>query len=262
MSFDEPVRSVGVAPVAFVAALGIECASLRRQARAGTWVVSQSGPGTERASAAAARTIDAGARLVISWGLAGSLDAGLSPGTLVVPRRVLSPGAAPLTVDAAWHARVAALADEFVLHDGDLLTVPAALESPAAKRTAAAATRAAAVDMESAGIAAVAARARVPFIALRVVVDGLEDSLPPNAERWIDERGERRMSTTLRAVASPRQWRALLTLAKRYRVASAVLERLAQALAERRVLESGDRSIFAENKSVPVSRVPIPRAGD
>ena len=236
MSFDEPVRSVGAATVAFVAALGIECASLRRQARAAAWLVTQSGPGAERASAAAARTIDAGARLVISWGLAGSLDAGLRPGTLVVPRRVLSQGAGPLPVDAAWHARVAALADAFALHDGDLLTAPAALESPAAKRAAAAATHAVAVDMESAAIAAAAARARVPFIALRVVVDGLEDSLPPHAERWIDERGERRMATTLRAVVSPRQWRALLTLAKRYRVASGVLDRLAQALAARRVL--------------------------
>jgi hypothetical protein len=90
--------------------------------------------------------------------------------------------------------------------------------------------------MESAAIGAVAARACVPFVALRVVVDGVEDSLPQGAEQWIDEHGERRMAAVLRAVASPREWRGLLTLAKRYREASNVLDRLARALASRQLL--------------------------
>ncbi len=109
--------------------------------------------------------------------------------------------------------------------------MPAALESPAAKRAAAAATHAVAVDMESTAVAAAAARARVPFVALRVVVDGLDDALPPGAETWIDEHGNRRMTAALRAAVDVRQWRSLLTLAKRYRVASGVLDRLARALA-------------------------------
>lgn len=253
MSFDEPVRSTGAVTVAFVAALGMECVSLRRQAGAAAWLVAQSGPGAERAGAAATRAVAAGARLLVSWGLAGSLDARVAPGTLVVPRRVVAQRAEPLAVDAAWHERAAALADEFELHAGDLLTTPAPLSSSAAKRAAAAATGAVAVDMESAAIAAAAAQARVPFIALRVVVDGLDDALPPNAERWIDERGERRLDTTLRAVASPRQWRALLTLAKRYRVASAALDRLARALATRPVLLKSGTDLFSENRSVPGS---------
>jgi adenosylhomocysteine nucleosidase len=251
MSFDEPAGSGGAASIAFVAALGIECHSLRGQ-RAAAWNVVQSGPGGARAAAAAARAVDAGASVLISWGLAGGLDARLGAGALVVPRRVVEQGTQPLPVDASWHARFAALADEFVLDHGDLLTVPAALESPAAKRAAAAATGAVAVDMESAAIAAVAARARVPFVALRVVVDSVQDSLPAHAEQWIDERGERRLTAVLRAVATPRDWRALLTLANRYRAASAVLERLARALASRQL--AGDGFIFrvdAENKSVP-----------
>lgn len=237
MSFDPPARSGGAAKVAFIAALGLECASLRRQTpRAPAWRVSQSGPGAARAAAAAAHAIDSGATVLVSWGLAGGLAAALAPGTVVAPRRVLAHGAEPIGVDAEWHASLAALADEFALDYGDLLSVPAALESPAAKRAAAAATRAVAVDMESAAIAAAAARAHVPFVALRVVVDGVADALPPGAERWIDERGNRRMAATLQAVVSWRQWRPLLTLAARYRVASGVLDRLAHALAARRLL--------------------------
>jgi adenosylhomocysteine nucleosidase len=236
MSFDEPARSGGAAKVGFIAALGVECASLRRAPAAEEWLVLQSGPGAQRAAAAAARAIESGARVLVSWGLAGGLDGAVAPGTVVAPRRVRTEAGDSLAVDGAWHSSLVALADEFVLDCGDLVSVSTALESPEAKRAVAAATRAVAVDMESAAIAAVAAQARVPFVALRVVVDGASDALPRGAEQWIDERGERRAMATLRAVASWRQWRPLITLANRYRVASGVLDRLARALARRRLL--------------------------
>jgi adenosylhomocysteine nucleosidase len=232
MSFDEPVRPGGVFTIGFVVALAIECASLRRHVPRGvSWLVVQSGHGFARAAEGAQRAIDSGADLLVSWGFAGGLGAAVAPGTVVLPRRVLEQGAEPLRVAAAWHARLSALAGELALEQGDLLTVRAALESPAEKRAAAAATHAVAVDMESMAVAATAARARVPFVALRVVVDGLDDALPPGAETWIDARGNRRMTAALRAAVDVRQWRSLLTLAKRYRVASGVLDRLARALA-------------------------------
>ena len=237
MSFDGPVLPGGAFTIGFIAALGIECASLRRHVpRAATWLVEQSGPGGARAAIASRRAIDSGAQLLVSWGLAGGLGAAVAPGTVVLPRRVVEQGAAPLPVDAAWHARLAALAGELALDCGDLLTVPAALESPAAKRAAAAATHAVAVDMESAAVAQVAARARVPFVALRVVVDGLDDALPQGSERWIDAHGNRRLTAALRAAFDFTQWGPLLTLAKRYRVASGALEDLARALAAPRLL--------------------------
>lgn len=235
MSFDAPARSgkaIEIPKIGFVAALDVECASLRRQStRAGTWLVVQSGPGPARAAAAAARAVEAGASVLVSWGLAGGLDLRLAPGTVVAPRRVLAQGAEPVAVDAGCHAAIAAVAGDVALELGDLLSVPSPLESPAAKSAAAAATGAVAVDMESAAIAAAAARARVPFVALRVVVDAADDALPPGVDRWIDERGHRRLVATLRAVVDLRQWRPLLELARRYRVASAVLERLALMLA-------------------------------
>jgi len=245
MSFDEPVLPGGAVTIGFIAALGIECTSLRRQMpRATTWLVEQSGPGAARAGAAAKRAIDSGAQLLVSWGLAGGLGAAVVPGTVVLPRRVLEQGAAPLSVDTEWHARLTALAGEHALDCGDLLTVAAALESPAAKRAAAQATHAVAVDMESAAIGAVAARAGVPFVVLRVVVDALDDSLPPGSEGWIDARGNRRLTAALRAVVDVTQWRALLTLAQRYRVASSALDHLARALAAPRLLGT-DGAAFA-----------------
>ena len=240
MSFENAAVTGGALHIGFVAALDVECACLRRAAaRDASWLVLQSGPGSARAAAAATRAIEAGAGLLVSWGLAGALAAAVAPGTVLLPRRVVADGAAPLAVDATWRERLAALADEFRVEHGDLLTVPAALESPAAKRAAAEATGAVAVDMESASVAATAAQAGVPFVALRVVVDALDDWLPSGAEQWIDERGHRRFAPALRAVVSVGQWRPLVTLARRYRVATRVLDRLAVALVERSVLAAG-----------------------
>jgi len=240
MSFDGAGPSSGAFRIGFIAALDVEYLSLRRAAAGDdSWLLLQSGPGPARATAAAARALDAGARLLVSFGFAGALDAGVVSGTVLAPRRILAEGAAPLVVSPPWHARVAALADEFKLASGDLLTVPAALESPAAKRAAALASGAVAVDMESATVAAAAARAGVPFVALRVVVDALDDALPSGALAFVDERGNRRIKPVLRAMLSAGQWRPLVTLTRRYGLARRVLQRLAHALAVRRVL-AGD----------------------
>jgi adenosylhomocysteine nucleosidase len=237
MPSDGAARVGGAFRIGFIAALDVEASSLRRAAAGDdSWLVLQSGPGPTRAAAAAAHALDTGARLLVSFGLAGALDAAVAPGTVLAPRRVVAEGDAPLAVSAPWHTRVTALADEFRFADGDLLTVHAALESPAAKRAAARASGAVGVDMESAAVAAAAARGGVPFVALRVVVDALDDSLPRGAERWIDDRGKRRLLPVLRAVLSASQWRPLITLSRRYGIARRVLERLARALAARRVL--------------------------
>src|ERR671913_98895 len=99
MSSDEPALAGSVFTIGFIAALSIECTSLRRQLpRASTWCIAQSGPGAARAAEAARRAIDSGADLLVSWGLAGGLGAAVAPGTVVLPRRVLWQGTEPLPV--------------------------------------------------------------------------------------------------------------------------------------------------------------------
>lgn len=237
MPSDAAASPRGTPRIAIVAALEAECASLRRAvARGAPWSVVQCGPGEARAAAAAERALAAGAAGLLSWGLAGGLDESVAPGTVVVPRRVLGEGGAAYAVAGEWHERLAALADEVPVSTGDVLTVRAALHSPREKRAAHATTGAVAVDMESAAIAAAAARAGVPFAVARVVVDGAADALPRAAEQWIDERGGRRWAPVLRAVASPAEWPVLARLGRRFAVANRVLERLAAALLRRHTL--------------------------
>src|SRR5690606_2919639 len=110
------------------------------------------------------------------------------------------------------------------------VTVATALATTAAKR-AEAASGAVAADMESAAIAAVARRSGKPFVALRVIVDAAGDALPPDPERFIDERGIQRLAPALAAALQPAQWPVLWMLSQRYRAARLSLDRAAAALA-------------------------------
>jgi adenosylhomocysteine nucleosidase len=193
--------------------------------------VLQSGPGAARAARAATAALAAGATALVSWGIAGGLTADLAPGALVLPSRVRTANGSSHDADPAWHAALErALRVQFAPRLEDLVTVSAALTTPEHKR-AAGADGAIAADMESAAVAAVAQRAGAPFVALRVIVDAAADSLPGDAERWIDERGERRLAPALAAAFQPAQWRDLWVLAQRYRAARKTLERLGAVLA-------------------------------
>src|SRR5690606_23414362 len=160
---------------------------------------------------------------------AGGLDPALAPGAVVVPNAVLADGAC-FPCAAGWAAAVRAAALDAglaVADSGTLLGVAAPLATPTAKAHAYAEAGAVAADMESGAIAAAAAIAGVPFIAVRVVVDAGGDALPAQAERWIDACGNLRLLAALGAALAPADWPRLVVLARRYRKANAVLDTLA-----------------------------------
>ena len=87
-----------------------------------------------------------GATAVLSFGIAGGLDAGLEPGTLVVATRVRAPGGA-WPADMAWSA---ALVRASGARFGVVAGVNAVVAAPDAKRSLRLMTDALVVDMESA----------------------------------------------------------------------------------------------------------------
>ncbi len=194
MSPDGRAAAAAAAPatVAVIVALGIERASLQKTLSAAQVPLGllQSGPGSERAARAATAALASGAHALVSWGFAGGLAADLAPGAVVLPRRVRAADGSKFDADPAWHAAlVRALRADLAPRLEDLVSVTAALTTPEQKK-AAGASGAIAVDMESAAIAAVAARARAPFVALRVIVDAADDSLP-RRRRTLDRRARR-----------------------------------------------------------------------
>ena len=169
--------------ILLMAAFEPELASLRPHlaGRAGLrWALT--GMGLDRATAVARRELP-GSSLVISTGCCGGLRMETPAGCLVIPGVVLleegtaaRPAPAP---DVAWRdaAREAARRLGLAVDEGPLLSAPLPLLGAAAKRACAERSGASAVDMETAAIAAVAAELALPYLAVRVVLDGVDDKV-------------------------------------------------------------------------------------
>ena len=82
--------------------------------------------------------------------------------------------------------------------------------------------------MESAGVAQVAASNKLPFVAVRAIVDTAGDTLPP-AVLAAGTEGRMRFARLLFGIVrSPREIAAVMRLAQRYRAASRALGAVAR----------------------------------
>jgi len=138
--------------------------------------------GVGRAAAErAARRLVAGhrPRLLVTAGFAGGLDAGLARGTVCRPTRAVLGSRAPDAREPGSPPPLPAVA-----LTGDaaapltICTVDEVVRTPAAKRALAARVGAAAVDMESFAVAAVAHDRGLPCAGVRVISDAVDDELP------------------------------------------------------------------------------------
>jgi hopanoid-associated phosphorylase len=160
---------------------------------------------------------------VISFGCAGGLDPGLAPGDCILAEAVESPSGL-LRSDPAWLGALRARLD--IARLGLLAGVIAPVTTAAQKARLRTETGALAVDMESYAAAQIARLHGLPFVALRVVVDTAEQSLPPCATAGLQGDGSAALLPVLRSLASsPGQLPALINLA-------------AHAFAARRTLRS------------------------
>jgi adenosylhomocysteine nucleosidase len=190
-----------------------------------------SGVGLAAAAEGARRLTAAGARALISWGVAGGLDPALAAGLLVLPREVMSPEGNVFMTAREWRERVSgAIAGQQVC-SGRLLTCREPLASSQAKALAFLKTGAVAVDMESSAVAEVASLARLPFLAVRAIVDTAADALPRAAVAAATaDSSAARSARLLGALARrPAELQALVRLAGRYRAASRALSAVARS---------------------------------
>ncbi|MFO1289881.1 MAG: phosphorylase [Nitrosomonas sp.] len=138
------------------------------------------GIGEAAAHKAAIGLRDQGVSALVSFGVAGALNASLRPGDLVLPEHIQIEESDRVSVALAWRARIKQLLPKHVnVAGGTLATSRQMLSSEAAKRAFSETHGACAVDMESGAIAKVAAETGIPFVALRAITDPLEFSPPP-----------------------------------------------------------------------------------
>ena len=189
-----------------------------------------SGVGPAAAAEGARQLLAAGARALLSWGLAGGLDPALAAGTLVLPLEVISPEGRVSLTNSDWRERVhRAMAASQRISSGRLLTCREPLGSVAAKARAFREIAAVAVDMESSAVAEVASAERLPFLVVRAIVDTAQDVVP-QAALSAASAGEARPSAG-RLLASlartPGELPAVIRLARRLRGAQRALSAVA-----------------------------------
>jgi adenosylhomocysteine nucleosidase len=192
-------------------------------------LVAVSGMGCIAAAAAAGALVDAGATALISWGLAGGLDPALEAGAICLPGTIVSPDGARFATDVHWREILAAaISGRLTVVGGMLLSTATVIDGAAGKAAAFGETHAAAVDMESAGVAQTAARHRVPFVAVRAIVDTAGDTIPGVVAAAGVLGRVRFARLMLGLVRSPREIAPLLRLATRYRAAARALRAVAR----------------------------------
>lgn len=180
-----------------------------------------SGMGQAAAQRAAHELIDAGAKALVVFGIAGALDTRLRNGTLFCPERILDDSGRDYAADARWRAsllqRLAATAQP-PHASGSLLSVQTPLLTTSAKITAHERYAALAVDMESAAVAAVAHERSLPFVCVRVIVDEVDDTIPLALHDGVDAWGRPRPFNLIAALCRhPSLWADLPRLYSRTR---------------------------------------------
>jgi len=176
--------------------------------------------GVVAAEAATRVLVESGVSALMTFGMAGGLDPALKAGSVVLPCELIAADGTRFLASRSWRERVAAAVSPLrAVTEGNLLTSARAIDTPTEKTAAFRATGAAAVDMESAAVAAVACHHNLPFIAVRVIVDTAADELPRavvNASRA----GKVNIGRLIAGlVVAPGEIAALIRLAQRYRIA-------------------------------------------
>ncbi|MEP6548509.1 MAG: purine and other phosphorylase-like protein, family 1 [Gammaproteobacteria bacterium] len=188
-----------------------------------------SGMGGALAAIAARSLADAGAERLLSFGMAGGLDPKLTAGTVVLPTEVISLSGTRFATSAQWREQLSlAVAAARPPADGALLSSATPVDAVADKAALFYETGAVAVDMESLGVAEVAAARGLPFMAVRVIVDTAGDVLP-RAVVAASQTGQVNLRRLVGGLAlAPLELVAVIRLARRYRAALRSLSAVAR----------------------------------
>lgn len=170
-----------------------------------------SGANADRAEEIAQGFLSDGARAIISAGLCGGLDPALKSGDVVLGERVVSAQGDIVIADK----RLTAAADKFSPRHVAIFGSDEIVDSVEKKKALFQRYVAETVDMESHGAARAAAKAEIPFIAIRVVADGHDRALPKAALRAVTPSGGVNvMNVLVDCLKSPQQFEEIALLGR------------------------------------------------
>lgn len=189
------------------------------------------GIGAKNAARAAQYLLYQDIQGLISWGTAGSLSSDLKSGDLILPDIIRATNGRLYHADSAWlgQLRLALKATSIRAHTGLLAETKVILgsgmeKSGLKKRTG----NAIAADMETAAIMKIAQDNGIPGIAIRSIVDQLDDPLPAEILKHTDQFGAPRIVNILvEIIYKPRLLAHLIRLSVAMRAANTTLRSVA-----------------------------------
>ena len=198
-------------------------------------LVVYSGTGPINARSAAEYLIAQGATKLISWGCAAALSEILKPGDLILANVLISTEeskAQVLNVCVNWHQQTTELLASVVkVNSGGLADSKIIVSSSEDKKKIHSNTNAVALDMESIAIADIANQHALPFLAIRVIADPVEMSLPLAITHSLNQQGDVVLSKLIGyLVLHPRELPGLIRLGLYFRLATKTLTLIAQHL--------------------------------
>lgn len=197
-------------------------------------LLAYSGAGAKNAAAAAELLISKGATQLISWGCAGALSPALEPGDLVLANTLIDVDDVDLAINKDWrHHAQQLLAPITRLHTGKLAESANIISSSKEKQQLQTFTQAIAVDMESIAIAKIAAAKKLPFLAIRSIVDPVGMDLPQAVVHGVNAEGDIVLGRLLLAIfLRPAELPRLIRLGIYFNAAKSTLKRVSQRLNE------------------------------
>lgn len=206
------LKSEAAAITASLAAARIDAARAR---------IAVSGANAARAEELTVDLIGAGAGGVISAGLCGGLDPALKSGDLIIGERVVSASGDVVLSDRRLLAAAPKGAPQVAIFGSDDIIESAEKKAQLFGRYASQT-----VDMESHGAARAAARAGVPFIAIRAVADGAGRALPKAALGAVTPSGGVNIiSVLIECLKAPQQFEEIAMLGRESGAATETLRR-------------------------------------
>ena len=164
-----------------------------------------------------------------SLGFAGGLTDGLRPGDVVCPDVVIrddgQSGQARDVAPVSAAVAAALSADRMPVSVGPLLSVDSPLRTPEEKRAAHRRTGAVGVDMEAAGVAEAAEGLGIPWLAIKSIVDAVDEPLPHFLSGCTTPQGNLRWRRLFWGLTVVSRRRALRRLAWASRLAALALQR-------------------------------------
>ena len=187
----------------------------------------------KNSSLATQRVLKKNVDVIISFGLAASINKKVKNGTIIIPQNILSEDGSILATSKKFSKIFSDKIKDFKISNQNLLTVSKILNTQSDKQFLLNKfkKKISFIDMESVNIQKRALKRKVPFLVIRVILDDTSFSIPNFLINCIDEEGNLIKNLfVIKILQKPIRILSLIKLFLRYRKSKKVLQKISHKL--------------------------------